>query len=283
MCHKSKNITIGRYNCLEVVRHKDQGIYLSSMDGTQLLMPKRYVTSQMKEGSLVEAFVYTDSEDRLVATTDEPLAQLGEFAYLECVDVTDFGAFIYWGMPKDLLVPKNAQETPMQKGQKYIVRISLDNQTHRLVGVSKLKPFMSSDTKNITKNEKYPAIVHSKTPMGYKLIVNHQYSGMLFNDEIFTDIHEGDSVEVYIKTIRLDGKLDCSLQPIGEDANSFAKNKILHKLQAKKQLPFTSKSAPQLIQSEFGLSKKSFKRTLQLLKEEGLIEIKEQGIYLIDK
>ncbi|KIM11006.1 MAG: hypothetical protein KU37_07805 [Sulfuricurvum sp. PC08-66] len=281
MCNKRVDkIILGRYNCLEVARQKEHGLYLKSGDGSELLMPKRYVTPEMQIGSLVEAFVYTDSEDRMVATTETPLAQLGEFAYLECVDVSRFGAFIYWGLAKDLLVPRSAQLEPMQKGQKYLVRISFDNETHRLVGVTKTKPFIVTDTSRLTVYAKYPAIIEAKTPMGYKIIVNHQYQGILFKEEVFTPLSVGDSVEVYLKNIREDGKLDCTLQALGDAAHSFAQEKIMALLEAKKALPYTADSDPKLISETFGLSKKVFKRTLQELLAQGKIVLKPQGIYL---
>ena len=272
---------LGQYNCLEVNREKEHGLYLVSGDGSELLMPRRYVTPEMQIGTKVKAFVYTDSEDRMVATTETPLALLGEFAFLECVDVAPFGAFFYWGLAKDLLVPQSAQGQSIEKGSKYIVRISFDNVTHRLVGVNKSKPFIISAVDQLNKFSKYPAIVEEKTPMGYKLIIAHKYSGMIFTDEIFQPINIGDSVEIYVKNVREDGKVDCSLRAIGKESFSTADDAVMNLLKEKKQLPYTSKSDAELIKNTFGLSKKSFKATLQRLKADNKIEIKEQGIFLI--
>lgn len=282
MCEEIvQTIILGQYNCLEVNREKEHGLYLVSGDGSELLMPRRYVTETMQIGTKVNAFVYTDSEDRMVATTETPLARVGEFAYLECVDVTPFGAFIYWGISKDLLVPRSAMGTTMEKGQKYLVRISFDNETHRLVGVSKSKPFIVSALNQLTKFGKYPAIVEEQTPMGYKVIVAQKYQGMLFSDEIFTPISVGDTIEVYIKNIRADGKTDCTLQAIGKEAFSTADETIMKLLKEKKQLPYNSKSDAQQIQDVFGLSKKSFKAALQRLKTAEKLEIRDEGIFLV--
>ena len=281
MCEtKVDKIILGQYNCLEVNREKEHGLYLGSGDGSELLMPRRYVTPAMEIGTLVEAFVYTDSEDRMVATTETPLAKMGEFAFLECVDTISFGAFVYWGMSKDLLVPHSAMGIPMEKGKKYIVRISFDNDSHRLVGVSKSKPFIESAVDKLVKFRKYPAIVEEKTPMGYKLIVAHKYQGMLFSDEIFQPIEVGDTFDIYIKNIREDGKTDCSMQAIGKESFSSADDVVMKLLEEKKQLPYNSKSDAELIKKVFGLSKKSFKATLQRLKNEDKLDIRDEGFFI---
>ena len=281
----SKNlvIEIGKVNTLEVMRDTQPGLFLQAKDDTEILLPNAYVVEdEMLIGSLVDVFVYTDSEDRPIATTKMPYAKLDEYGYFTVVDYKSYGAFVNWGLPKDLFVPLSQQKEYFTIGQKYILRVCLDEQTNRLYATQKIGKYFSRDTKELQPNQEIDLLVIAQTPLGYKVVVESLYEGMLFKDEIFEEIKKGDRKKGYIKTIRKDGKLDLSLQPIGKKANnSNATATILKILEAKGgEVPFTYKSNAQDIQEEFQLSKKNFKRALTELIESEQIVLRENSIAL---
>lgn len=276
-------LIIGEKNKLRINRYTDHGAYLCSGDGDEVLLPNQYVTYAMRENDIIEVFVYTDSEDRIVASTVFPKAMVGEFGYFEVVDVAPFGAFVDWGLPKDLLVPKTLQKIPFFVGMKVVLRVCVDDETGRIVGSHKYANFIEKDLKGLHVNQKVSLLVREKTPLGFKVIVNNLYDGLIFHNEIFEDIYLGEHKEGYIKTLRNDGKLDISLQPIGGDKNeAFASEKILSALKEEGgRLPFTYKSEPDEVQKTFGLSKKAYKRALTKLIEEQKIALSEEGITLL--
>ncbi len=278
----SEKMILGIENRVEIVEKSDFGFYVATKDGSRCLFPNRYITEAMKIGDVIEAFIYTDSEDRMVATTEVPLARLGEFAYLEVKDVTNFGAFVEWGIAKDLLVPRAAQKKPYKVGEKHIIRVSFDEATHRLIGVGKSKPFMSKDTSALRKFMEVKIIIDDKTPMGYKVIADDRFEGMIFHNEIFQEVERGMTFKGYIKEVRADGKLDISLQPLGAAKSDSETQKVLDVLAERGgKVPYTSKSDPKQIEKVFGLSKKAFKRALTSLKEAGKIRVEEEGTYLL--
>ena len=277
-----EKMILGKLNRVHVVELSDFGVYVATADGSKCLCPKSYVSPDMSVGSVVELFIYTDSEDRMVATKERPFVYLGEFGYLEVVDVTQFGAFVNWGILKDLFVPRSAQKTPYKVGEKHIIRVSFDEETHRLVGVGKSKPFINKNTKNIKPFTEVKIIIEEKTPLGFKVIVNDRHEGMIFHNEIFSPVHIGDITKAYIKQIRPDGKLDVSLQPIGEAKEEIGATKILQILdQMGGRMPYNSKTDSILIQKVFGLSKKSFKAGLTQLREKGVLEVREEGTFRV--
>jgi predicted RNA-binding protein (virulence factor B family) len=237
----------------------------------------------MQVGDEIEVFIYTDSEDRLVATTDYPKALINEFAFVKVVDVAPFGAFVDIGLPKHLLVPNNKQKNKFHIGDKRIIRVMKDEQTNRLIGIEKITSFLSSDTKHFKKNQEVKVLVISKTPLGFKVIVDNNYEGMIYANEVFCKLFTGDTKKAYIKTIREDGKLDISLQPIGKNAKKDAgSEKILELLQKNNgSLPFTYKSDADDITKIFNMSKKNFKSSLTLLIESNKILLNETGISLV--
>jgi len=234
----------------------------------------------MPMGSLLDVFIYTDSEDRPVATTKMPYAKLGEYGYFTVVDYKSYGAFVNWGLPKDLFVPLSQQKEYFNIGKKYILRICLDEKTGRLYGTQKIGKYFNREMKGLHQNKVLDALVLAKTPLGYKVIADNQYEGMLFENEIFEVLKTGDRKKVYVKTVRKDGKLDLSLQPIGKKAKvGEAQEIILKKLEeAEGELPFTYKSDAEEIKKVFGLSKKNFKRTLTELISNGKIVLDEKGM-----
>ncbi len=286
MNEKSKNlhIEIGKINTLEVARDTDYGLFLEAKDDSEVLLPNVYVMEdEMPIGALIDVFIYTDSEDRPVATTKMPYAKLGEYGYFTVVDYKSYGAFVNWGLPKDLFVPLSQQKEYFNIGKKYLLRVCLDEQTGRLYGTQKIGKYFNRDMSGLHQNKKLDAIVLAKTPLGFKVVADNQYEGMLFDNEIFEEIRVGDRKQVYIKKVRKDYKLDLSLQPIGKQAKiSEAEGTILQLLkEADGTLPFTYKSDAEEIKKVFGMSKKNFKRTLTELIEAKKIELLDDAIVLL--
>jgi predicted RNA-binding protein (virulence factor B family) len=291
----NEKIILGEINTLLIKRDTDHGFFLvpsrtkeeiceqSETEAYEVLLPNAYITDDMQVGDEIEVFIYTDSEDRLVATTDYPKALINEFAFVKVVDVAPFGAFVDIGLPKHLLVPNNKQKNKFHVGDKRIIRVVKDDKSERLIGIEKITSFLSSDTKHFKKNQEVKVLVISKTPLGFKVIVDNNYEGMIYANEVFCKLFTGDTKKAYIKTIREDGKLDISLQPIGKNAKKDAgSEKILELLQKNNgSLPFTYKSDADEITKVFNISKKNFKSSLTLLIEANKISLDEFGIQLI--
>ena len=281
---KNPTIKIGEINTLEIKRDTDFGFYLEAEDKSEVLLPNAYIIeSQMPLNSLIDVFVYTDSEDRVVATTSMPYAKLGQFGFFSVVDSTNYGAFVDWGLPKDLFVPISQQRKRLEVGKKYILRVCLDEKTNRLYATHKIGKYINSNSKKLKPKQALDAIVIAKTPLGFKVVANNQYEGMLYSNEVFEKLNIGDKRRVYIKNIRTDGKLDLSLQPIGkEQKNNSEQEEILKQLKASNgKLPFTYKSDAQDIKRVFKMSKKSFKKALTSLIESKKIELLDSSIKLI--
>ncbi len=276
----NETLKIGEMNLLVIDRDTTPGLFLKSMDDSDILLPNQYVTESMHIGDTLEVFVYTDSEDRPVATTATPKAMLGEIAFVEVVDTSAIGAFVNWGLPKDLFVPKALQKRPFSVGEKRIIRIILDERTNRLVGTEKVSSALIDAPKTFYPNTPVSFMIIAKTPLGYKAIVDNSYEGMLYTNEIFETLRVGDIKNGFVKQRREDGKLDLSLQMIGKAKAGNAATKIYELLQKNGgMLPYNYKSDAELIQKTFGLSKKNFKAALTELNETKKITIKENGIY----
>ncbi|RLA82022.1 MAG: DNA-binding protein [Epsilonproteobacteria bacterium] len=281
---RNKQINIGEINTLKIERDTDFGYYLTAEDYNEVLLPNIYIMEdEMPMGSLLDVFVYTDSEDRPVATTKMPYAKLGEYGYFTVVDYKSYGAFVNWGLPKDLFVPLSQQKEYFTIGKKYLLRVCLDEQTGRLYGTQKIGKYFNRDMKGLHQNKVLDAIVLAPTPLGYKVIADNQYEGMLFTNEIFENIKVGDRKKVYIKSVRKDFKLDFSLQPIGKQASLDETESIVVKLlkEADGELSFTYKSDAEEIKKVFGMSKKNFKRTLTELLESKKIVLLDSSIKLL--
>jgi len=278
------SIAIGEINTLRVERDTDYGLYLKSENFEEVLLPNIYVMeADMPIGAEIEVFVYTDSEDRPVATTKMPYAKLGEFGYFTVVDYKQYGAFVNWGLPKDLFVPLSQQKCHFHIGSKYILRVCLDAETGRLYGTHKIGKWLSTETKDLKTNQKVDVLVLSQTPLGYKVIIENLYEGMLFENEIFETLKVGDRKIAYIKQVRKDGKLDLSLQPIGKSATADVNEvKILEIIEENNgYLPVNSKSDADSISKLCSMSKKSFKRTITSLVEAKKVELFDKGIRVI--
>ncbi len=276
----NKHIKLGELNTLKINRDTENGFYLIAEDEEEVLLPNAYITDDMNLGDSIEVFIYTDSEDRLVATTETPYGMKDQFVYAEVVDTTKFGAFVDWGLPKDLFVPRNKQKTPFRVGDKRIIRIEKDLETSRLIGVEKITSYLSDKTHYLEKNQEVDLLVFAKTPLGYKAIIDNIFEGMLYDNEIFTKINVGDTLKGYVKTVRKDKKVDLSLQPIGKkNSEDIDSKKILDLLaQNDGEIPYNYKSDPELIKEVFGISKKAYKRALTSLVEGKMIEVYEEGM-----
>jgi len=276
-------LELGLINTLVIDRLTTPGAYLMAQDGQDVLLPGPYLTPQMKEGMLIDVFLYTDSEDRLVATTNKPTAMLDEMALFEVVDVAPFGAFMNWNLSKDLLVPNMFQKTPFKLGEKRFLRVIYDERTHRLVGTEKLGDFLDKDVKGLAVNKEAKVLVIAKTPLGFKCIVNDKYEGLIYHTEIFETISLGDKRTAYVKRVRKDGNIDLTLRKQGSKKEGGAHEKVLALLVENKGImPYNYKSDAELIKDVFSMSKKDFKRSLTKLQDDGKIEVKDTGIYLKD-
>ncbi|MFX4242155.1 S1 RNA-binding domain-containing protein [Aliarcobacter butzleri] len=270
----NEKIEIGKINTLKVNRVSEPGIYLISGDETEVLLPNTYVEKSMLVDSLLDVFIYTDSEDRLVATTLKPYLYLHEFAFLKVVDTAKFGAFVDIGLPKDILVPKNRQKSSFFVGSYKVLQLQLDEKTNRLIASEKYD--LLKKIRNLEKNDEVEIILYSKTPLGYKVIVNNRYEGMIFHSEVFENLKIGDKKRAYVKNVREDNKLDISLQKIGQKIVDDKVFEVLEKNGGK--LNFTYKSEAEDIKEVFGISKKSFKASLTKLLSENKIILEENYI-----
>ena len=270
----NEHIYVGELNTLAVNRVSEPGIYLISDDQTEVLLPNAYVTKSMEIGSFLDVFIYTDSEDRLVATTLKPYVYLYEFASLEIVDSMKSGSFVDIGLPKHILVPKNKQKGTYSIGMKKVLQLQLDEKTDRLIASEKFD--LLKEVKDLEKNAEVKIILYSKTPLGYKVIVNNSYEGMIYHTEIFENLKIGDTKRAYVKNIRDDNKIDISLQKIGEKASGDKVFDVLTQNGGK--LDFTYKSEAEDINKVFGISKKAFKASLTKLIAENKITLEESCI-----
>lgn len=273
-------LRIGEYNLLNVIKEVEFGVYLRA-DDEEILLPAKYVPKGTKLGDELNVFVYTDSEDRLIATTLKPKATVGEFAALKVVDVADFGAFLDMGLEKDLLVPKKEQRGRMQKGEIRVVRVYRDKQTERMVATAKLEPFLKKAGHFLKKSQKVDILVFDRSDLGFSVIVNGQFQGMVFQNDVFGTLEIGSETTGYIKNIRPDGKLDIALKPLGKGALEEHRNTVLEALKkAGGSLPYHYKSSPEAINGAFAMSRKAFKSALTSLIDEGLITVDEAGVRL---
>ncbi len=266
-------LKLGSLNRLKISKKTPQGLYLEALDGDSVLLPNRYVTNDMKIGDEIEVFIYNDSEDRYVATTDKPKYEYGEFGVFRVVDVTKFGVFVDWGMPKDLFLPLGNMKKKLNKGDSVIGKIVYDEKTDRLLLDSKLSRHIKK-AKHYDVNDEVKIIIIAKTPLGYKCIVDDMYEGMLFDNEIFEDVRVGQKKKAFVKNVRNDGKLDLSLQKIG--SRDDVKDKVYNTLKEWGEINITTKSDPKDIKKYFKVSKKAFKSAVNELIREGKI-IQEDG------
>jgi uncharacterized protein len=274
-------IQIGKFNTLTIARDTKVGLYLT--DGkTDILLPNKYVPEHFEIGNELEVFVYLDQEERPVATTLEPYIYLNEFSLLRVNYTNQFGAFLDMGLEKDLFVPFKEQARPMEQGKRYLVYMYLDEKTNRLVGSSKTNQFLDNSEITVENGEEVDLIVSHITEVGINVIINEKHKGLLYKNEVYDDLRTGDRIIGYIKNIRPDGKIDVSATKIGFDKIEPSAQYILDELKASRGfLRLTDDSHPEDIKTVLKMSKKTFKKAIGTLYKQKLIEIKEDGIYLV--
>lgn len=273
-------IKTGRFNTLRVVKEVPFGVYLDGEDWGEILLPRKYVPQGIKINEAVDVFIYFDSEDKIIATTLQPHVQLGEYAYLKVIDVNRVGAFMDWGLDKDLLVPGPEQYQPMEKDKSYIIYVKQDSQG-RIIASSKLDYFLKPAPTHLKPGEEVQLLVAETTELGTKVIINKSYRGLIHRPDLFQTLRFGDTTRGYIKTIRDDGKIDVVLRKIGQDSIHELAQRILLELSKHEGfLPLHDKSTSLEIQKAFSESKKSFKRAIGHLYKQGAITIEENGIRL---
>jgi len=276
-------IRIGDYNDMEAARFTASGAYLKSDDGQEALLPRKFASPDLKIGDKIRVFIFTDSEDRLTATTQTPKARAGEFAYLQAVDVNKYGAFLDWGLDKDLMVPFSEQQEKMEKGKKYIVRVSVDYKTNRLIGVSKIKDFLKKDASALKPGQEVNLLIAGFTALGIKAIVDNQYEGLLYANEVFETLLIGEKTKGYVKRIRDDGKIDLTLYKQGVERAVESGEIIMERLrQSGGFLPYHDKTPPEVIAAHLNMSKKTFKMAIGGLYKAGRIRIDDAGITLLE-
>ena len=276
------NIELGKYNQLEVVKEVDFGLYLDGGDDGEILLPARYVPEGTKVGDMLNVFIYLDNEERLVATTLDPYAQVGQFAYLEVAWVNQYGAFLNWGLMKDLFVPFREQKMKMQVGRKYIVHVHLDDESYRIMASAKVEHFLSGEKPEYEVGEEVNILVWQHTDLGYKAIIDNKFSGLLYENEIFQPISIGMQLKAFIKQVREDGKIDLELQQGGmKKVKDFSETLLAYIKEQRGFIRFTDKSDAEQIYKTFGVSKKTFKKAVGDLYKQRLIVLEPNGIYLV--
>ncbi|MEZ4962826.1 MAG: S1-like domain-containing RNA-binding protein [Saprospiraceae bacterium] len=276
-------IELGKYNRLRAVRQTDNGVYLTDQEASrEVLLPNKFIPDGLYEDDILKVFVFKDSEDRITATTMKPKIMLGEFALLQVRDVNNYGAFLDWGMDKDLLVPFKEQPGRMSPGNWYMVHLYLDRETERLVASGRYQKFLQKDNIDLRDGQQVNLLIDDRTDLGVNAIINHRYRGLLYENEIFEKINRGDLKKGYVKKVREDGKVDVTLQPLGYAKVEPNAVRILEQLRANKGfLPLTDKSDPEVIAEMLAMSKKTYKKAVGALYRERLVRLELDGIYLV--
>ena len=276
------SIELGKFNQLEVVKQVDFGMYLDGGEEGEILLPTRYVPEDCKVGDWLNVFLYLDNEERLIATTLTPLVQVGEFACLEVSWVNQFGAFLNWGLMKDLFVPFSEQKMKMQVGNKYVIHAYIDDESFRIVASAKVDRYLSKEKAPYQPGEEVNILIWQKTDLGFKAIIENMYSGLLYDSEIFQTLHTGDTLKAYIKQVREDGKIDLILQKPGfEKVDDFSKTLYHYIADHGGRIGLNDKSPAEEIYDVFGVSKKTFKKAVGDLYKKRLILLHEDGLELV--
>ncbi len=275
-------VIIGKLNKLKVVKNVDFGIYLDGGDDFgEILVPKRYLTQDYSPDDIIEVFIYYDSEDRIIATTQIPYATTDQFAFLNVAAVNSVGAFLDWGLQKDLLVPYSEQKDKMKTGKSYLVYVYLDDNTKRITASSQLEKFIDNEQSSFNEGEKVELLVYEETDIGYSTIINNTFHGILYRNEVFQKLKKGEVTTGYIKKIRYDKKIDLTLYKPGYEKINDLSGPIIEMLQKEGGfIPVTDKSSPDTIYKLFGISKKNYKKSVGLLYKKKIISIESTGIRL---
>ncbi|RFC55150.1 CvfB family protein [Brumimicrobium aurantiacum] len=275
-------VYIGEYAELRIDRFTSVGAYLEDDEGFEVLLPNKYLTDDMEENQNVKVFIYNDSEDRPVATTETPKIELNDFAFLKVKAVSNFGAFLDWGLEKDLLVPFKEQTAKMVEDGVYLVTLYRDEQTNRLVASARINRFLEDEVIDLEQGDEVDLFIGEVTDLGRKVIVNNIYNGLIFKDRLVRPLKNGERTKGYIEFIRQDGKLDISLVPIGlEKFDEFTEQVLTYIKENDGSISITDKSSPDLIRAELGMSKKSFKKAVGNLYKNKIVKLNKDSIDLV--
>nr|WP_321375054.1 S1-like domain-containing RNA-binding protein [uncultured Bacteroides sp.] len=275
------SIELGKFNVLEVVKEVDFGVYLDGEEEGEILLPTRYVPEECNIGDFLNVFLYLDNEERLIATTLTPLVQVGEFACLEVSWVNQFGAFLNWGLMKDLFVPFREQKMKMLVGKKYVIYTYIDEESYRIVASAKVDRYLSKEIPTYQPNDEVSILIWQKTDLGFKAIVENEFSGLLYDSEIFQPLQTGMQLKAFVKQVREDGKIDLMLQKPGfEKIDDFSDKLLSHIKENGGSIQLNDKSPAEEIYDAFQVSKKTFKKAVGDLYKKRLIVIEANGIRL---
>jgi hypothetical protein len=273
---------IGTYNTLTISKQTDFGVYLDADNLGEILLPKRYVPKDCGVGGSITVFLYLDSDDIPIATTEKPLVTLNESAFLKVSDVNHYGAFLDWGLSKDLLVPFSEQQVPMEVGKSYVVYVYQDERTERLVGTSKLGKYLREETESLEANQVVDLLISGRTELGFKAVINQLYMGVIFSNEVFQPLKMGQQLKGYIKQIRDDGKIDLTLSKIASEDRDDLVEKIVSYLKVQGgESTLTDKSAPHDIYNCFEVSKARYKKALGQLYRDKKISLSKEKVTLL--
>lgn len=279
-------IKLGDYNLLKIVKSVDFGLYLDGDEAGEILLPQRYVTPQMRVGDEIQVFIYLDQDERPVATTETPLARVGDFACLEVAWTNEYGAFLRWGLMKDLFCPFREQKMRMERGKSYIVYVKVDEDSYRLMATAKVDKYLSlppfHGEGSLKHGTAVDVLIWQKTDLGFKCIVDNRYQGQLYDDQVFQQIHTGDRLTAYIDHVREDGKIDLTLQPTGRRHTlDFAEVLLRYLYEHDGRCELGDKSPAEAIYARFQVSKKAYKKAIGDLYKRRLIQITDKGIALV--
>ncbi|MFW1676722.1 S1 RNA-binding domain-containing protein [Pontibacter sp. JAM-7] len=277
--------SLGRFNTLRVSKVKDFGVYLKAGELGEILLPRSQCPDNLDIGDSVRVFVYLDSDDYLIATTQRPLACVGDFAMLRVAEVNDTGAFMDWGLSKQLLVPYSEQKPrPLTVGKRYLVHLYIDSASERIVGTTKIDRFIDKTPVDYKVGDAVDLVIANRTELGQKAIINQQHWGLIFHSDMLQTLYPGQRTQGYIKELRDDGKINLSLQKPGYSRVVDTTEKILEMLEEQEgYLPVHDKSSPETLFQLFGISKKAFKMAVGALLKQGKIELCQGGIRLRDQ
>lgn len=274
-------IELGKFNHLEVVKRVDFGVYLDGEEAGEILLPSRYVPSNCEIGDILNVFLYLDSEERLIATTLTPLVEVGEFAYLKVAWINQYGAFLNWGLMKDLFVPFSEQKMKMQVDRSYIVYAHLDEESYRIVASAKVDRYLSKETPDYQPDQEVNILIWQKTELGFKAIIENKYAGLIYENEVFQDLRTGMQLKAYVKQVREDGKIDLMIQKAGMAKVGDFSEKLLQYIKDEGgRISINDKSDADIIYETFGVSKKTFKKAVGDLYKKRLITLNATGIEL---
>lgn len=275
-------VEIGKINTLEVMRETDNGFYLDGQELGEILMPRKFITDEVRNLGWADVFVYTDSEDRLVATSEKPFAKVGEFAFLKVVSVSRFGAFLDWGLPKDLLVPFREQKADMVEGRNYLVCLFLDILTKRIAASAKIDKFLDNTPPEYEPGDEVQLLIAEETDLGFKAIVNNEHWGMLYKNQIYQSLSPGLKITGFVNKVRDDEKIDLLLEKPGYEKVDAISQKILDELKQNRGfMAVSDNTSPEMINAMFGISKKNFKKAIGNLYKKRMITFDSDGIRLI--